>query len=54
MTAGESMSKGRTRSINALNVLVRSNDLGIDGRRKLTPVQIEEISRCVNARENWP
>ena len=45
VTARESMSKDRTRSINALNALVRSNDLGIDARRKLTPVQIEEISR---------
>lgn len=45
VTARESMTKGRTRSINALNALVRSNSLGIDARRKLTPVQIEEISR---------
>jgi transposase len=45
VTARESMSKGRTRSINALNALVRSNALGIDARRKLTPVQIEEVSR---------
>lgn len=45
VTARESMSKDRTRSINALNALVRSNDLGIDARRKLTPVQIVEISR---------
>ena len=45
VTARESMSKDRTRSVNALNALVRSNDLGIDARKKLTPVQIEEISR---------
>ena len=45
VTARESMAKDRTRSINALNALVRSNALGIDARRKLTPVQIEEISR---------
>ncbi|GAC1454048.1 MAG: IS110 family transposase [Pseudarthrobacter sp.] len=45
VTARESMTKGRTRSINALNALVRSNSLGSDARRKLTPVQIEEISR---------
>jgi transposase len=45
VTARESMSKDRTRSINALNALVRSNDLGIDARKKLTPVQIEEVSR---------
>ncbi|GAA1890722.1 IS110 family transposase [Paeniglutamicibacter psychrophenolicus] len=45
VTARESMTKDRTRSVNALNALVRSNDLGIDARRKLTPVQIEETSR---------
>lgn len=28
-----------------MNALVRSNDLGVDARRRLTPVQIEEISR---------
>ena len=39
------MAKDRTRSINALNALVRSSDLGINARKKLTPVQIEEISR---------
>lgn len=31
--------------MNALNALVRSNDLGIDARNKLTPAQIEEVSR---------
>lgn len=41
----ESMSKDRTRSVNALNALLRSNDLGIAARSKLTPVQIEENSR---------
>ncbi|MGO4587201.1 IS110 family transposase [Arthrobacter sp. 2RAF6] len=45
VTARESISKDRTRSINALNALARSNDLGIDARKKLTPAQIEEISR---------
>jgi transposase len=45
VTARESMSKDRTRSINALNAMVRGNDLGIDARKKLTPVQVEEISR---------
>lgn len=45
VSARESMSKDRTRSVNALNAVVRSNDLGIDARRKLTPAQIEEISR---------
>lgn len=45
VTARESMSRGRTRSVNALNALARSNDLGIGARRKLTAVQIEEIFR---------
>lgn len=45
VTARDSMSKDRTRSINALNALARTNDLGIDARRKLTPVQIEDISK---------
>ena len=45
VTARESMSKDRPRLVNALNALVRSNDLSIDARRKLTPVQIGEISR---------
>ena len=44
-TARGSMSKDRTRTVNALNVLVRGNDLGIDARRKLAPVQILEVSR---------
>lgn len=45
VTARAAMSKDHTGSINALNALVRSNDLGIDARKKLTPVQIEEIFR---------
>ncbi len=39
------MAKDRTRSINALNALTRSSDLGIDARKKLTAAQMEEISR---------
>lgn len=45
ITARGSMSKDRTRSINALNALVRGNDLGIDGRNKLTSTQITEVSK---------
>lgn len=45
ITARDSMSKDRTRSINALNALVRANDLGLDARRALTGPQIEEVSR---------
>jgi transposase len=45
VTARESMTKDRTRTVNALNALVRGNDLGVDARKKLTPAQMEEISR---------
>ena len=45
VTARESMSKDRTRSVNALNALVRSNELGIDARKKLNNTQIAEVSR---------
>lgn len=45
VTARQSMAKDRTRAINALNALVRSNDLGIDARRKLTSTQITEVSK---------
>ncbi|GAA1416370.1 IS110 family transposase [Glutamicibacter uratoxydans] len=45
VTARSSMAKDRTRSVNALNALVRSNVLGIDARKNLTGSQIAEISR---------
>lgn len=45
VTSRSSMSKDRTRSINALNALVRSNELGIDARKKLTADQVGEICR---------
>src|SRR5690625_702105 len=45
VTARQSMSKDRTRSINALNALVRSNKLAIGARIKLSTTQIIEISR---------
>ncbi len=41
----------RTRSVNALNALVRSNDVGIDARKKLTPTQVEEILRWCEREE---
>lgn len=44
-TARGSMSGDRTRSVNALNALVRSNNLGVDARRSLTASQISEVSR---------
>ncbi len=45
VTARSSMAKDRTRSVNALNALIRSNGLGIDARKKLIGSQIAEISR---------
>lgn len=45
VTARSSMTKDRTRSVNALNALVRSNDLGVDARKKLNGSQIAEVSR---------
>lgn len=51
VTARESMSKDRTRSINALTALVRGNDLGIDARKKLTSTQITEVSRWRDRQE---
>src|SRR5699024_6022301 len=45
VTARNAMAKDRTRSVNALNALVRSHELGIDARRKLIGRQINEISR---------
>jgi transposase len=44
-TARGAMSADRTRSVNALNALIRSNDLGVDARKSLTASQISEISR---------
>lgn len=51
VTARDSMSKGRTRSVNALTALVRGNDLGIDARKSLTAAQITESSRWRDRRE---
>jgi hypothetical protein len=45
VTARDSMSKDRTRSVNALTALVRANELGLDARKKLTVTQIAEVSR---------
>jgi transposase len=44
-TARGTMSADRTRSVNALNALVRSNNLGIDARKALTSSQTSEVSR---------
>ena len=45
VTARESMTGDRTRSVNALTALARVNDLGLDARKPLTGTQILEISR---------
>lgn len=44
-TARGAMSADRTRSVNALNALVRSNNLGVDARKSLTASQTSDISR---------
>jgi transposase len=43
--ARESMTTDRTRATNALTALLRVNDLGLDARKPLTAIQIEEVSR---------
>ncbi|MDN6679245.1 MAG: IS110 family transposase [Yaniella sp.] len=45
VTARQSMAKDRTRSVNALTALIRSNDLGMDARRALSKAKIVEIAR---------
>ena len=45
ITARNSMTKDRTRSVNALTGLVRSNELGIDAPRALRATQITEVCR---------
>jgi transposase len=44
-TARRAMSADRTRSVNARNALVRSNNLRVDARRSLTASQISEVTR---------
>ena len=45
VTARESMTKERTRTINQLTALVRNNDLGLDARSALSKIQIAEVSK---------
>lgn len=52
ITAREAMTKDHTRAVNALNALVRSNDLGIDARKSLTATQIDEVSRWRERQED--
>lgn len=44
VTARNAMTQDRTRSVNALTVLVRSNALGIDARRALNKSQIRQVA----------
>ncbi|MFC7849698.1 IS110 family transposase [Arthrobacter sp. NPDC057388] len=43
--ARESMTTDRTRAVNGLTALLRTNDLGLDARKTLTGAQITEVSR---------
>ncbi len=45
VTARQSMTKDRTRTVNALTALLRSNDLGCDARKALSKTQIVEVSK---------
>jgi transposase len=45
VTARQSMTTDRTRTVNALTALLRTNDLGLDARSSLTGSQILEVSR---------
>ncbi|MEE9098321.1 IS110 family transposase [Pseudarthrobacter phenanthrenivorans] len=45
VTARQSMTTDRTRTVNALTALLRTNDLGLDARSSLTGGQILEVSR---------
>ena len=45
VTARDSMTKDRTRSVNALTALLRSNDLGMDARKALSKAQITDLSK---------
>lgn len=45
VTAREAMSAERTRSVNSLTALLRTQDLGLDARKALSGAQIAEVSR---------
>lgn len=51
VTSRESMTKDRTRSVNQLTALVRSNNLGIDARHPLSKAQIAEIAHWRSRKE---
>lgn len=44
VTARDSMTKDRTRSVNALTALLRGNDLGLDARKALSTAQIRQVA----------
>lgn len=52
LAARDAMSTERTRSINALTALVRTNDLGLDARKPLTADQFVEISKWRDRKED--
>lgn len=45
VTARNAITKDRTRSINALTALLRSNNLGMDARKALNKAQVAEVSK---------
>ena len=51
VTARNSMTKDRTRSVNALTAVLRSNDLGLDARKSLSKTQVVEVSKWRTRKE---
>lgn len=51
VTARNSMTADRTRSVNALTALLRYNDLGLDARKALGKTQITEVSAWRSRKE---
>src|SRR5699024_9457166 len=45
VTARNAITTDRTRSINALTALLRSNNLGMDARKALNKAQVAEVSK---------
>jgi hypothetical protein len=51
ITARDALTTDRTRTVNALTALLRTNDLGIDVRKALTKIQIVEVSTWRSRKE---
>ena len=51
ITARDSLTTDRTRTVNALTALLRTNDLGVDARKALTKTQIVEVSTWRSRKE---